>query len=227
MTVKNFNQALLNSFSQYEKNPALTFKSAGRYNAISYGELKDICFRIASALMKRGLLVGDRIAIFSQNRMEWAEADAAALLAGAIDSAIYSSSLPEEAAFIIQDLEASFLFVEDEAQLQKILAIRKGIPSVKGVFVFSEPFAASDPSWVFPYSVLLQEEPSHEAVLRIPELCENINGEDAMCIIYTSGTTGTPKGVVLTHNNYIRTLEILIEHVGDVSKLKRNISFLP
>jgi long-chain acyl-CoA synthetase len=224
---KNFNQALLKNFPRYEKDPALMFKSAGSYKTISYGELKDICFRVASALMKRDLQHGDRIAIFSRNRMEWAEADAGALLAGAINSAIYSSSLPEEAAFIIQDLEASFLFVEDEAQLQKILAVRKEIPSVKGVFVFSELFMASDPSWVFPFSVLLQEGPSPEAVRRIHELAEKINGEDAMCIIYTSGTTGSPKGVVLTHNNYVRTLEMLIEHVGDISKLKRNISFLP
>ena len=227
MTFKNFNQVLLNSFSRYEKDPALMFKSVRSYKTISYGELQDVCFRVASALMERGLQHGDRIAIFSQNRMEWAEADAGALLAGAINSAIYSSSLPEEAAFIIQDLEASFLFVGDETQLQKILAVRKDIPSVKGVFVFSVPFAASDPSWVFPFSVLLQEAPSPEAILRINELAEQINGEDAMCIIYTSGTTGNPKGVVLTHNNYVRTLEMLIEHVGDISRLKRNISFLP
>ncbi len=227
MTFKNFNQVLLNNFSRYEKDPALMFKSDGCYKTISYGEFGDACFRVASALMKRGLWAGDRIAIFSQNRMEWAEADSGALLAGAFNSAIYDSSLPEEAAFIIQDLEAFFLFVENEAQLKKILAVRGDIPSVKGVFVFSEPFTASDPSWVFPFSVLLQEEPSPEAVLRIHELAENINGEDPMCIIYTSGTTGNPKGVVLTHNNYIGTLEILIEHVRDISKLKRNLSFLP
>lgn len=227
MTFKNFNQVLLNSFSLHVENPALMFKSGGSYRTMSYGEFKDICFRIASSLMRRGLQAGDRIAIFSENRMEWAEADAGALLAGAIGSAIYSSSLPGEAAFIIQDLDASFLFVEDEAQLQKILAVRDKIHGVKNVFVFAEPFSRNDPSWVLPFTELLQEEPSPEAVARILELSEKISGEDAMCIIYTSGTTGNPKGVVLTHNNYVRTLEILIEHVGDISKLKRNISFLP
>jgi len=194
---------------------------------MSYGELRDICFRVASGLMKRGLKPGDRIAIFSQNRPEWAEADAGALLAGAVNSAIYASSLPDEAAFIIQNLDASFLFVEDDVQLGKIFAIREKIPSVRGVFVFSEPFSKYDPSWVFPFSDLIKDDASPEAVAKIYELAEDIQGEDTMCIIYTSGTTGNPKGVVLTHNNYIRTLEILTEHIRDTSKMKRNISFLP
>ncbi len=227
MGFKNFNQVLLNNFSRYAENPALMFKSGGSYRTMTYGEFGDICFRVASGLMKRGLEPGDRIAIFSQNRPEWVEADTGALLAGAVNSAIYASSLPEEAAFIIQNLEASFLFVEDNIQLEKILAIREKIPSVKSVFVFAEPFSASDPSWVFPFTDLLKEETSKEAVAKIHELAEHIKGEDNMCIIYTSGTTGNPKGVVLTHNNYIRTSEIVIEYLQDISKLKRNISFLP
>ena len=209
------------------ENPALMFKSGGSYRTMSYGEFGDICFRVASGLMKRGIEPGERIAIFSQNRPEWAEADTGALLAGAINSAIYASSLPEEAAFIIQNLEATFLFVEDNFQLEKILAIREKISSVKSVFVFTEPFSRSNPSWVFPFSELLQEEASPALVAKIHELAEHITGEDTMCIIYTSGTTGNPKGVVLTHNNYIRTIEMLVQHVRDISKLKRNISFLP
>lgn len=227
MAYINFNQVLLSSFTRYAENPALMFKSEGRYQTISYGELKDICFRVASGLMKRGLQPGDRIAIFSQNRPEWAEADTGALLAGAICSAIYASSLPEEAAFIIQNLDATFLFVEDQVQLEKILAIREKIPSVKEVFVFTEPFSRNDPTWIFPFSTLLAENAAPEAIQKIHDLAETTNGEDTMCIIYTSGTTGNPKGVVLTHNNYTRTIEMLIAYVQDTSRLKRNISFLP
>src|SRR5512136_791647 len=112
-TYRNFNQVLLNKFSQHAESPALMFKSEGTYRTISYGEFGETCFRVASGLMARGMQRGDRIAIFSQNRPEWAEADTGAILAGAICSAIYASSLPAEAAFIIQNLEASFLFVED------------------------------------------------------------------------------------------------------------------
>jgi long-chain acyl-CoA synthetase len=226
-TYRNFNQVLLNNFSRYAEKPAFMFKSGGSYRTISYGEFRDICFRVASGLIERGMQPGDRIAIFSQNRPEWAEADTGAILAGAIGSAIYASSLPAEAAFIIQNLDASFLFVEDSLQLEKILAIRDKIPSVKMVFVFNDPFMRSDPSWIFPFSELLQEEATPAAVTKIHELAEQIHGEDTMCVIYTSGTTGNPKGVVLTHNNYTRTIEMLIEHVKDISKLKRNISFLP
>jgi len=226
-TYRNFNQVLLNNFSMYGERPALMFKSGGSYRTISYGEFGEICFRVASGLIERGMQRGDRIAIFSQNRPEWAEADTGAILAGAIGSAIYASSLPAEAAFIIQNLEASFLFVEDNLQLEKILAIRDKIPSVKRVFVFTEPFLRSDPSWIFPFSELLQERALPASVTKIHDLAGQIHGEDTMCIIYTSGTTGNPKGVVLTHNNYIRTIEMLIEHVKDISKLKRNISFLP
>lgn len=226
-TYRNFNQVLLNNFSRYGERPALMFKSGGSYRTISYGEFGEISFRVASGLIERGMQPGDRIAIFSQNRPEWAEADTGAILAGAIGSAIYASSLPAEAAYIIQNLEASFLFVEDNLQLEKILAIRDKIPSVKRVFVFTEPFLRSDPSWIFPFSELLQERALPASVTKIHDLAGQIHGEDAMCIIYTSGTTGSPKGVVLTHNNYIRTIEMLIEHVKDISKLKRNISFLP
>ncbi len=225
---QNFIQVLLRNFSEYADEPAMMFKSEGRYRTISYRELKEIVFRVASNLMKTGLAPRDRIAVFSNNRPEWAQADMGALLSGAVSSAIYASSTAEEAAFIINDLEASFLFVEDAPQLEKILRIRERIPCVRKVFVFTGPFENPDPSWVLPFSALLEgEKPSPELKAGIHQIAAGIHGGDPMCVIYTSGTTGNPKGVVLTYNNYLLTLESIVEHVRETDKLLRNLSFLP
>jgi long-chain acyl-CoA synthetase len=206
----------------------MMFKAEGRYRTISYGELEDIVFRVASNLMKMGLAPRDRMAVFSNNRPEWAQADMGALLSGAVTSAIYASSTAEEAAFIINDLDAAFLFVEDAAQLEKILRIRERIPCVRKVFVFKGPFENPDPAWILPFAALLEgEKPSPELKGKIRQIAAGRQGGDPMCIIYTSGTTGNPKGVVLTYDNYLLTLESIVEHVGETSRLHRNLSFLP
>jgi len=225
---QNFIQVLLRNFSEYADEPAMMFKSEGRYRTISYRELEEMVLRVAANLMKMGLAPRDRMAVFSNNRPEWAQADMASLLSGAITSAIYASSTPEEAAFITNDLEASFLFVEDAAQLEKILRIREQIPCVRKVFVFKGPFENPDPSWVLPFAALLEgEKPSPELREKIHRIAAGIQGGDPMCIIYTSGTTGNPKGVVLTYDNYLLTLESIVEHVGETDRLRRNLSFLP
>jgi long-chain acyl-CoA synthetase len=230
MAPRNFIQVLLHNFSEYADAPAMMFKRQGSYRTISYRDLEGIALRVASNLIRAGLRPRDRMAILSQNRPEWAYADLGSLLAGAITSAVYATSLPEEAAFIIQDLEASILFVEDASQLKKILEVRDRIPTVQKVFVFEETFENTDPSWILPFSQLLRgEEPIPELRAKVAGIVDDIEGGDIMCIIYTSGTTGNPKGVVLTHNNYLHTSAILVEGMGMdvISRLHRNISFLP
>ena len=168
MAPKNFIQVLLRNFSVYAEAPAMMFKRQGSYRTISYRDLEGISLSVASNLIRAGLRPRDRIAILSQNRPEWAYADLGSLIAGAITSAIYATSLPEEAAFIIQDLEASILFVEDVSQLKKILEVRDRIPTVRKVFVFEETFENPDDSWVRPFSALLQgDDPIPELRARV------------------------------------------------------------
>ena len=224
---KNFNQVLLNNFSKCADMPAMMFKEEGVCRTITYQTLEGICLRIATGLIETGLHRGDRIAVFSRNGPKWAHADLGSILAGAITSAIYASAIPDEVEFIIQDLEASFIFVEGPSQVEKLLQIRKNIPSVKKVFVFDETLEHSDP-WIAPFSSLITaEEPSSRSMEEIREIADATEAKEPMCIIYTSGTTGRPKGVVLTHSNYVDTIEMMLEHISDTEKLKRNLSFLP
>jgi long-chain acyl-CoA synthetase len=227
MVPKNFNTVLLDNFAHYADSPSLMFKDRGIYRTLTYNSLEEISIRVASGLLKMGLEQGDRIVIISNNRPEWAYADLGSILAGAIASAVYVSALSDEIEFIIRDLEASYIFVEDEELLNKIIQIRDAIPTVRKVFVFAENYSSSD-SWIAPFSQLIETgEKTAVSVAKIRDIADTIKGEDTMCIIYTSGTTGKPKGVVLTHNNYINTSAILLEHIGETEKLKRNLSFLP
>jgi long-chain acyl-CoA synthetase len=227
MIPKNFNRVLLDNFRQYADEPAMMSKERQSYRAITYGSLAEICQAIALSLMKMGFRRGERVAVYARNSPHWAQADLGSLLAGFITSAIYASALPDEAAYIINDLEASIIFAEGASQLETLLNVRKDIPSVRQVFVFDDSIEIDDP-WVRPFSSLFSNgSPDDVGLRQLAHIADVTEGESPMCIIYTSGTTGRPKGVVLTHNNYVKTIESIQKHIGNTDRLKRNLSFLP
>jgi long-chain acyl-CoA synthetase len=231
---RNFTQVILRNFTELPEAPALKFKRGGTsepWQTINYRELGNICMRVAAGLVRRGLNPGERVAILSNNRPEWVYADIGSILAGAISSAIYASDLAEQAEYIINNLDASYLFVEDTVQLEKILQVRQRIPGVRGVFIFSggtgpDKYSAAD-NWITPFSELLSGDATPDIRQRVYSLAESTQGEDPMCIVYTSGTTGNSKGAILTHNNYLSTSEMITEAIGDTSRITLNLSFLP
>jgi len=227
---RNFTQVILRNFTELPEAPALKFKKSGDWQTQTYRELGKICLSVAAGLIRRGLQPGERVAILSNNRPEWVYADLGSILAGAISSAIYASDTAEQAEYIINNLEASYIFVEDMPQLKKILQVRNRIPSVRGVFIFSEMTAADQyggDDWIAPFSELLAEGATDQIRDKVYSLAESTRGEDPMCIVYTSGTTGNPKGAILTHNNYLKTAEMIIKAIGDTSRITLNLSFLP
>lgn len=228
MKFRNLNQSFLHSFTAHAPKPALMFKKDGRYHQQTYRELGDLCISVAKGLLRSGFQPGERAVILSNSRPEWAYADLGTLLAGGITSAIYTQSLPPEIAYILNDLEAKFLFIEDETQLEKIVHIKDRLPSLQTAFLFSE-VSRPLPEWVQPFSRLIENgrEAHYEIEAAIYALAEKIREEALACIIYTSGTTGVPKGVVLTHGNYLRTMESVVQHIPDHEKLQFHFSFLP
>ncbi|MEW6672337.1 MAG: long-chain fatty acid--CoA ligase [Thermodesulfobacteriota bacterium] len=225
---RNFNQLLLYNFSRFRERPALSFKVAGRYTAISYGRLEETCMCIAAGLIRRGLKPGDRIAMLSGSRPEWAYADLGAILAGAVSSGIYTTALSEEVGYILKDLDARFVFVEDLQQLEKIKTVIHAIPSIQHIFMFTQGIEDAD-ARVCPFAELLQAGAAGiaEARMEAGRIAAGLAPADPMCIVYTSGTTGKPKGAILTQANYLETCRIVEAHIGDTRRLKKNISFLP
>ncbi len=228
---KNFNQALLASFRKYARRPAMKFWKNGKFKEINYQELKTITFLVAGSLLLLNIQKGDRVVIFSNNRPEWTFSDIGALLSGAITSAIYASSTPAEVAYICNKLEARFLFVENAELLQLVEEVRDDLKTVHRVIVFDAPPLPVNEEWIVPFDdfLRLSARQLNSIEAQIHEIARQIVPSDPMCIIFTSGTTGTPKGAILTHQNYLFTLESVIQHVGEdiVAQLERNLSFLP
>src|SRR5262249_12665001 len=142
-----------------------------------------------------GVESGDRVAILSNTRAEWVEADVGILYAGAVTVPIYQSNTPKECEYILVDSQSRVVFVEDAAQLAKLVAVRPALGGVMKVVLMSGA-SDGDAGWVTTWAELRA---SGKAWLEKNQLPGGQKPEDIFTIVYTSGTTGPPKGVVLTH----------------------------
>lgn len=227
MEFANLNQLMLNNFEQFADDPALMACTDQAWEEISYREFGNRCLAIASALLKSGCQPGERAVIISNNRPEWAYADIGAILAGMVSSALYQDSLPEEIAYVLNDLEATVIFAENDVQLQKLHVIRSEVPSLRQVYLFDPPGQPDSDYQLLSHLIDngLRTEKGFQA--QIEELAGSLATDRPVCIIYTSGTTGKSRGVVLEHGHYLNTMKALEKRLGKLSEIRRNLSFLP
>ena len=153
------------------------------------------------------------------------------MLAGGITVPIYPSSLKETVAYILKDSEASFIFVEDKKQLDKLLAIKAEIPQVKAGDLVGRARGKNDPKvdeWVVPLRELCDRGRAHRLTQpqALPELRKQMTGETVATIIYTSGTTGNPKRVVQSHASFVVGSRYGVNALP-VKRSDRQLLFLP
>jgi long-chain acyl-CoA synthetase len=195
-------------------------REASRWSPISSQEFYRNVVGMARALSRWGLTKGDRLAILSENRHEWAVTDFACLLLGAVVVPIYSTLTAQQTAHILNDSGSKVVVVSTQDQLNKVLCI-KHQTGVEKVIVM-DPLEHKDAA---PMQRLMHEGPTE----RDPELesrARAIAPEDLASIIYTSGTTGTSKGVQLSHGNL--TSNVLNSMEGfEVGPGHISVSFLP
>jgi len=175
---------------------------------------------VARALEQWGVSKGDRVAILSENRPEWAVVDFASLQLGAVVVPIYATLTAQQTAYILCDSGAKVVVVSSEQQLRKVLSI-KNQTALERVVVMDP---VETPDAVRMRQVMEEGPAEHD-----PELdarARSVAADDLASIIYTSGTTGTSKGVQLTHGNLASNISCSMEgfdvHPGHVC-----VSFLP
>jgi long-chain acyl-CoA synthetase len=194
------NQLFFEAVSKYNRPDALQVKTGGTYRPISHSEVADRVRHAARGLSSLGVRRGDRVAILSENRPEWAVADFACLTIGLTDVPIYPTLPADQIAYMLKDSGAVAIFVSNKTQAEKIREIRSQLPALQTVIGFDDIPGLTNMSIAELEKRGTQGE-NKESIVTYREDALTVKPDDLATIIYTSGTTGEPKGVMLTHDN--------------------------
>ncbi len=204
-----------------------TISPSGELDGISYRRFLSHTRAVSLGLRRLGLVRGDRVAILSENRVEWSQVDFGAACLGTPLVPIHTTLTAPQVSYILEDSGARVLFV---SSLEMALLAREALSSLSGavpVVVFDrirEPLAGSVGWDDFRAGVL--EASGEEGLEAFRDEALQARPQDTATILYTSGTTGDPKGVVLSHDNLFSNIRAVAMTLP-VDEEDSTLSFLP
>jgi long-chain acyl-CoA synthetase len=207
--------------------PAQQSKEAGVWKTRTWGEVGEIVRELATGLLALGRKKEDAVGILSASRAEWVQADFAGFSAGCRTIPIYPTYPPDLIQYIVNDAGVKTLFVEDPAQLAKVLEVQGKMDGLEQIVVI-HGYQGEPSSHIMTWEGLRRlgrdqvERLKSDLAGRVAE----IRPEDIATIVYTSGTTGPPKGVVQTHGNHMATLDSASKMAG-IQDRDTHLLFLP
>jgi long-chain acyl-CoA synthetase len=209
--------------SRFADRRALAYKVRGTYNHVTYGELNERMRDFRRGLAALGVSRGDRVAVLSYNRVEWAVTDLAVHGIGAVLVPIYHTLPPVQVEHYLRDSGAAVIVVEDAKQYAKIAEVRDRIPALRHVALMSGEAVEGVLSW---QDVVEMGRKSGIDDADLDTAAAAIDPADVATFIYTSGTTGAPKGAMLSHTALLNTWKAAVQIVR-LDETDIFLSFLP
>jgi long-chain acyl-CoA synthetase len=189
---------------KHAKDDALNHKKGNEWINISAAEFVDRVHHVALGLADLGVKPGDRVSLLSENRPEWSIADLAILSLGAINVPIYTTQAVDQIRYILTDAGVRAIFVSNRKLFKHAAAALEGLDFLERIIFFD---AGAEESIERSTTLDLLEQAGRQRAQNKPNAFDAylraIRPEDLATIIYTSGTTGEPKGVMLTHANFL------------------------
>ena len=224
---KLVHEVLFETVKRYGDRPALRVKRDGSWRTTTWSAYARDARRVGRGLINLGIPAGSGVAIIGYNSPEWLAADVGAILAGAVPAGIYTTSTPEQVAYITSHCDAKIGFADTPAQVDKFVAGQDAMPKLEIVVqMLGKPAEYKRGRLrIVSWDELLElgeKTPEAELEARI-----SAQKPDDMCtLIYTSGTTGDPKAVMITHTNLTWTAQATIQGLG-FTQGEVTISYLP
>lgn len=195
--------------------PLFGEKRNGQWQWMTYAQFGQKVDDLRGGLAQLGIGAGDKVAVISNNRYEWAVGAYATYSLGAAYVPMYEAQLEKEWEYILNDCGAKLVFVANDAIAAKLATVRGNIPKLAHVIRFTGSESEADS-----LASLLKRGAETPAPLVEPK------PGDLAGLIYTSGTTGNPKGVMLSHANLARNVSAIHE-CFPMAPEDRSLSFLP
>ncbi|NDK89567.1 long-chain fatty acid--CoA ligase [Gordonia desulfuricans] len=213
--------AILRYRAERPTMPLFKKRSNGVWVTVTAKHFADEVDAVAKGLIAAGVQAGDRVGLLSSTRYEWTVLDYAIWRAGAVTVAIYETSAPDQVGYIVENSGATLLFVENDTHHAHHREVLDAAPALRETLVIEGG----------PGEGAINELTKRGADLGDDQLDARHADQlatDAATLIYTSGTTGRPKGVVLTHANFLAECAATRDAVGaGLEEGKSTLLFLP
>ena len=218
----------IESFRRNNKADALAFKIGSAWHRLSGADAIDRIRRIALGLASLGIKAGDRVAIISENRPEWSLTDLAILSLRAINVPIYTTQAIEQIRYILENSGAKMLCISGSKLYQHAEEAVRSVERIENLVFFDADAVPDGDRRSISLDALEErgESLSNSEPTRFDDELARIAKDDPATIIYTSGTTGEPKGVLLTHNNFVSNI-VAISRGLPIRTTDRSLAVLP
>lgn len=222
------------SYVHDENTTFLIHKVNDSWNEVSYKDVLHTADSISSYFLEMGIQKGDRLGLIIENSVEWVYYDQGLQQIGGINVSIYPTLTEHEIEYILIDSGVKAILVGSPFLFKKILKIANNCPDLQRIIPVFEDYLRHMPGTDLNAGVI-----SFTDLIRVGESCnpvfqKDINAlrqailpSDIASLIYTSGTTGTPKGVILTHSNFVQNVKVCLDQIPVIDQNDTFLSFLP
>jgi long-chain acyl-CoA synthetase len=227
--------SLLRNVVENIHQPEETFlihKKGANWEEISFATTLHRADAISAFFLEKGIIKGDRLGLMIENCPEYVYFDQGIQQIGVVNTSIYPTLSEHEVAYIINDSGIKAILVGNPFLFKKVIKVAANcqelkyiIPAFEGYekIVIPEGLAVE----VISFSTLLARTVSEQEQAEIGKRRDEVLPSDVSSLIYTSGTTGTPKGVMLTHYNFVKNVEVCLQQIPVIDETETFLSFLP